>query len=220
MDMDVGLILRQISIWALPVLFAITLHEAAHAWVALKLGDRTAYAQGRVTLNPIAHIDPVGTVILPLLTLTLGGMVFGWAKPVPVNYFHLRNIRRDPALVALAGPGANFLMAIAWAIVARIGFELMGDSSNSMFEYLIYTGRAGIVINLVLMALNLLPILPLDGGRIVNTFLPDKLAKSYEALEPYGLLILLVLLLTGVLSIVLSPVITTSLNVLWFLVGL
>ena len=140
-------LLQQISIWALPILFAITAHEAAHAWVAFKLGDSTAYREGRVTLNPIKHIDLIGTVILPLLMVVISGFVFGWAKPVPVNFRQLRQPRRDMALVALAGPGANLLMAIFWVIVAKLGFFLTAEFEPAIF--LVYMGSAGILINLI-----------------------------------------------------------------------
>jgi len=210
-------LLQQISIWALPILFAITAHEAAHAWVAFKLGDSTAYREGRVTLNPIKHIDLIGTVILPLLMVVISGFVFGWAKPVPVNFRQLRQPRRDMALVALAGPGANLLMAIFWVIVAKLGFFLTAEFEPAIF--LVYMGSAGILINLILMILNLLPILPLDGGRVLHSALPRELAISFGRLEPFGLIILVILLVTGILEKILHPLINFMSQQFFSLVG-
>ncbi|MEK8015830.1 MAG: site-2 protease family protein [Candidatus Parabeggiatoa sp.] len=210
-------LLQQISIWALPILFAITAHEAAHAWVAFKLGDSTAYREGRVTLNPIKHIDLIGTVILPLLMVVISGFVFGWAKPVPVNFRQLRQPRRDMALVALAGPGANLLMAIFWVIVAKLGFFLTAEFEQAIF--LVYIGSAGILINLILMILNLLPILPLDGGRVLHSALPRELAISFGRLEPFGLIILVILLVTGILENILHPLINFMSQQFFSLVG-
>ncbi|HIE00548.1 MAG TPA: site-2 protease family protein [Thiotrichaceae bacterium] len=210
-------LLQQISIWALPILFAITAHEAAHAWVAFKLGDSTAYREGRVTLNPIKHIDLIGTVILPLLMVVISGFVFGWAKPVPVNFRQLRQPRRDMALVALAGPGANLLMAIFWVIVAKLGFFLTAEFEQAIF--LVYMGSAGILINLILMILNLLPILPLDGGRVLHSALPRELAISFGRLEPFGLIILVILLVTGILVNILHPLINFMSQQFFSLVG-
>ena len=196
--MDELNILQRLAIWILPVLFAITVHEAAHGWVALRLGDRTAMMLGRVTLNPLKHIDPVGTLLVPGLMLMMGGMLFGWAKPVPVTWQNLRNRKRDMALVALAGPAANLLMAIFWAFLMRL--SIMLDSVFPLISKpLLYMGGAGISINLILMVLNLLPIPPLDGSRIVSGLLPDKLAWRYNLLEKYGMVILLLLLVSGVL---------------------
>jgi Zn-dependent protease len=198
---------QQIAIWSLPLLFAITGHEAAHAWAALRLGDRTAYQLGRVTLNPIPHIDPVGTIILPLVMVMLHtGFIFGWAKPVPINPRHFKHQQRDMALTALAGPMANLVMAFFWVAVAKLAIWL--QPSFGAAEFLIYAGNAGIIINIGLMVLNLLPILPLDGGRVLNGLLPRELARSFEKLEPFGLIILVALLASGVLAKILLPVIT------------
>lgn len=190
--------LQLIAIWILPVIFAITLHEVAHGWVAFKLGDNTAYKLGRITVNPIKHIDPIGTIILPSLLLMTIGFVFGWAKPVPVNFQQLNQPRRDMALVALAGPGANLLMAIFWAIIINIGFLFYSSYESAVF--FIYVGQAGVIINLILMLLNLLPILPLDGGRVVHAMLPLNMADKFGKLEPFGLILLITLVLTGVLG--------------------
>jgi len=190
--------LQLIAIWILPVIFAITLHEAGHGWAAFKLGDNTAHQLGRITLNPIKHIDPIGTVILPSLLLIFTGFVFGWAKPVPVNFQQLNQPRRDMALVALAGPGANLLMLFFWAIIINIGFFFYSSYDSAIF--FIYAGQAGVMINFILMLLNLLPILPLDGGRVVHAMLPLNMADKYGKLEPFGIIVLIVLLLTGVLQ--------------------
>lgn len=199
--MDELSIIQKATIWALPVIFAITLHEVAHGWAALQCGDTTAKAQGRLTLNPLPHIDPIGTILLPLGLLLLSSpFLFGWAKPVPVNVRQLRNPRRDMALVAVAGPLANLLMALAWAFVFRLGVEF-----GEEWRFLAYAGIAGIMINSILMLLNLLPLLPLDGGRVLYSLLPPRLAEGFAKSEPYGFIILLVLLLTGTLGVLLGP---------------
>lgn len=190
--------LQLIAIWILPVIFAITLHEVGHGWAAFKLGDNTAYKLGRITINPIKHIDPIGTILLPALLLMTIGVGFGWAKPVPVNFQQLNQPRRDMALVALAGPGANLLMAIFWAIIMNIGFFFYSSYESAIF--FIYVGQAGIIINLILMLLNLLPILPLDGGRVVHAMLPLNMADKFGKLEPFGLIVLITLVLTGILG--------------------
>jgi Zn-dependent protease len=200
--------LQKIIVWALPILFAITAHEAAHGWVALQLGDRTAQRLGRVTLNPIKHIDLIGTVIVPLGMFLLSGFVFGWAKPVPINFRQLRQPRRDMGLVAIAGPTANLLMILFWAFIVKIGWLLI-NSTFGLASFLVYMGSAGIFINAILMILNLLPILPLDGGRVLHSLLPPSWATPFSKLEPFGLPILLILLLTGALQILLTPVLLT-----------
>lgn len=195
-------LIQRIVVWILPVIFAITVHEVAHGWVARKYGDNTAYAQGRLTLNPIKHIDLVGTIIIPgLLLLTFTGFVFGWAKPVPVDPRNFKNPRRDMAMVALAGPVSNIIMALLWALIARLG-GLLGIEFITM--PMIYMGIAGISINLVLALINLLPIPPLDGSRILTRFLPIRMAIQYDKLERWGFLIMLVLLYTKVLGLILA----------------
>ncbi|KGF30421.1 MULTISPECIES: site-2 protease family protein [Oligella] len=201
--MDIQSTLKLVTVYAIPVIFAITLHEAAHGYVAKRFGDNTAYVLGRVSLNPARHIDLFGTVIFPLLTLFLGGMLFGWAKPVPVNQGQLREPRRHMIWVVLAGPAANFLMALLWALLLRILFS-MGETQGFLWE----VSRAGISINLILMVLNLLPIPPLDGGRVLMNIVPLKTENLLARIEPYGIWILLALLLTGVIQ----PVIGAGIN--------
>lgn len=193
------------AIWVIPVLFAITLHEVAHGWVASKLGDQTAKILGRLSVNPLQHVDLVGTILVPgVLLLTNAGFVFGWAKPVPVNYFNLCNPKRDMALVAAAGPLSNLLMATFWAAAAKIGMILTQDQS-AIGVWLYNTGQAGILINIWLMVLNFVPIPPLDGSRIVSSLLPAKIAIAYSRIEPFGFFILLGLILTNILQIILVP---------------
>jgi Zn-dependent protease len=187
------------AVWILPILFGITVHEAAHGWVASKLGDDTAKSLGRVTLNPLKHIDWLGTVILPTLMLIFTGFVFGWAKPVPVNWNRLRSPRRDMALVALAGPAANLLMLLFWAIIAKAGLALLAQHLE-WAKAIVYMGLAGININLILMLLNLIPIPPLDGSRVLFSALPPRVSAGLQNLEFTGLLILMLLLFSGLLT--------------------
>ncbi len=217
--MDFSL-LETIALYAVPVVFAITLHEAAHGYVARLFGDSTAWMLGRVTANPLKHIDPLGTVLVPLGLLLLaklaggGGFLFGWAKPVPVNFGNLRNPKRDMLWVAAAGPGANLAMALLWALAYRLGDEVLASDGLQMMA------RAGIMINVVLMVLNLLPILPLDGGRIVVSLLPHRLAMSYSRLEPYGFMVIILLLATGLLDNLMAPFIALALAGLQFVTGI
>jgi Zn-dependent protease len=193
--------IQKIAAYALPVIFAITVHEAAHGYAAKYFGDLTAYKLGRITLNPLKHIDPIGTVLLPALSVMLGGILFGWAKPVPVNFNNLNNPKKDMFWVALAGPASNFVMAILWGILLNHANSLPETSLNYMAEM----SLAGIQINLVLMVLNLLPLPPLDGGRIAVSLLPMTPAVALSKLEPYGMIILIGLMFTGVLGVILSP---------------
>ncbi|MCF6323792.1 MAG: site-2 protease family protein [Gammaproteobacteria bacterium] len=214
-------LLQRIAVWTMPVILAITVHEVAHGWVALKLGDSTAKMLGRLTLNPVKHIDPIGTLLVPGLMLVMGGFIFGWAKPVPVTWENLRKPRRDMALVALAGPLSNLLMALMWAGVLKIGLVLAIAGSAEMVALpLIYMGGAGITINLILMVLNLLPMPPLDGGRIVASLLPDKLSWQFNRLERWGFVILLGLMVIGVLGKVLWPPINYLQSQIFILFGL
>lgn len=196
--------LQNLIIWILPVLSAITLHEVAHGWAALRFGDTTAWAQGRLSLNPLRHVDPVGTVLVPAVLFFLGGFIFGWAKPVPVNYYRLQHPKRDMAFVALAGPGANLVMALGWALLMTIGIAL-GSFSPVLGRPLFYMGSAGITINVVIGVLNLLPVPPLDGSRVLTGLLPERTGRLLMQLEPYGLIILLLLLATGWLGVILGP---------------
>jgi Zn-dependent protease len=211
--MDVNQIVQTVAIYALPVLFAITLHEAAHGYVARHFGDMTAHAQGRISLNPLRHIDLVGTIVVPVVILLgslaagASGFLFGWAKPVPVNYSALRKPRQHMAWVAAAGPAANLAMALAWAMLLRVAL-MLPESAFSVPLGLM--AQAGIVVNLIFMFLNLLPILPLDGGRILASLLPHRAAWRYAKLEPWGLPVLILLLLTNVLGFVLGPLVGAS----------
>ncbi len=198
--------LQKISVWVLPVLFAITVHEVAHGWVASRLGDMTAKMQGRLTLNPFKHIDPIGTVLIPAVTILLAGFIFGYAKPVPVTYQNLRHPKRDMALVAAAGPLSNLLMASLWALWIKFAI-LLYDNYPSVALFMIATGVAGIFVNLILMVLNMLPLPPLDGGRVLTGLLPMPYSASVARLEPYGFMILIALLLLGILGKIIWPVI-------------
>lgn len=210
---------QRLAVWALPILFAITVHEVAHGWVARRLGDPTAYMMGRLTLNPIRHIDPIGTVLVPLALTLMGGFIFGWAKPVPVTWENLRHPKRDMVLVAAAGPLANLGMALLWALAMKVGVVL-GEEATWVALPLLYMGFAGITINLVLMVLNLLPLPPLDGGRVVTGLLPGRLAWRYARIEPYGLMILVALLVMGWLGYLIWPPVSVLQGLLFNLLGL
>ena len=216
--MDIEPLVRIIAIYALPVLFAITLHEAAHGYVARHFGDTTAYMLGRVTLNPLKHIDLIGTIILPLVTVLLSGFMFGWAKPVPVNERNLRNPKRDMMWVAAAGPGSNVAQALAWAGVAKL--LMVAGFDSRVGDYWFAVAVAGIQVNVVFAILNLFPLLPLDGGRIVVSLLPGRASYGYARLEPYGMIVLVILIMTGALSYVLSPLVGATLSQINKVMGL
>lgn len=196
-------VIQKIAIYALPVIFAITVHEAAHGYAAKHFGDMTAFKAGRITLNPLKHIDLFGTIILPALTVMLGGILFGWAKPVPVDFRRLRNPKKDMLWVAAAGPASNFVMAIFWALVLKFSV----DAPDEFVLPMALMAKAGVTINIVLMVLNLLPLPPLDGGRIAVSLLPMNLARPFAQIERYGFIILIILLFSGVLGKILEPLI-------------
>ncbi len=216
-------LIQKIAVFALPVIFAITLHEAAHGYVARFFGDMTAAAAGRITANPLKHIDPVGTILVPLVILLTskllgGGMIlFGWAKPVPVNFGRLRRPKQDMLWVAAAGPGMNFIMAVFWALMIQVGHALGSSFASAP---LMLMGAAGVFINVILMALNLIPLPPLDGGRIAVSLLPVKQAMQFARLEPYGLFILLGLMFTGILGFILWPLISMFIGLTALVTGL
>ncbi len=195
--MDASNLIQTVLIYALPVLFAITVHEAAHGYVARYFGDNTALMMGRITLNPVKHIDPIGTILMPLLLYfaTSGAFLFGYAKPVPVNFSHLRNPKRDMIWVALAGPAANFIQAILWALLLIVLLAVGIDE-----RFFITMAKAGVMVNLVMWAFNLFPLPPLDGGRVLMGLLPWKQAQWLARLEPYGFFIVMGLVIMGVVS--------------------
>lgn len=212
-------LVQTIAIYSLPVIFAITLHEAAHGYVARHFGDRTAFMLGRISLNPVRHIDLVGTIMVPLLILVASklfggaGILFGWAKPVPVNFHALRHPKRDMLWVAAAGPAANLVMALGWALLMKASLALSPESFLFPARLM---AEAGIAVNIVLMVLNLLPILPLDGGRIAVSLLPDRLAVGYARLEPFGfpILLMLIFLPPHLLGTIMIPMVQASIDLI------
>ena len=215
--MNAAQLIQTIALAALPVLFAITLHEAAHGYVARHFGDMTAYQQGRISLNPLRHIDPVGTILFPLLTLWLGGILFGWAKPVPVNFAALRRPKQDMLWVAIAGPASNLFMALGWALLYKITW-LFPDSYFA--EPLLGMASIGININIILMVLNLLPLPPLDGGRVAVSLLPHRQAFPLSRVEPYGIFILIFLVISGALGWILLPLVRLVYKLISVLFGI
>jgi Zn-dependent protease len=207
----------QIFAWSVPALFAITLHEVGHGWVAMMLGDSTAKDMGRLSINPLKHIDPVGTVLVPLIMFLASGFIFGWAKPVPINWNQLDNKKRDIALVALAGPFANFIMIIFWALIAKF-FIVAAEQGHAIANILTLMAWAGIVINSLLMILNLFPLPPLDGSRVVFLLLPESIASQYAKIEPYGLIILVLLLVSGILFRIIEPLFFYLQQVMYFMI--
>jgi len=212
--MNIDAIIQGISIWALPVLFAIVLHEVAHGWVADKLGDNTARFMGRLTLNPLKHIDPIGTILIPIVLLVSGSpFLFGYAKPVPVNFGKLNNPKRDMIWVALAGPVTNLILAVISAVVLAIAVH-MPAAASWMSEPLALMCQASIIINMVLFIFNLLPLPPLDGGRVAVGLLPGPMAYQLSRIEPFGFVIIVLLLFSGVLQSIIGPLVMGSAGVL------
>ena len=212
-------IVQIIAIAILPILFAIVVHEVSHGWVARKFGDNTAYMLGRLTLNPFKHIDPVGTILVPLLMLVFFKFAFGWAKPVPVDWRNLRNPKRDMVFVAAAGPFSNLLMAIVWGLIIHLA-ALLPNSLLIIKEPLIYMGAIGIFANVILMVFNLVPLPPLDGGRVAVGLLPPRLSYMLSQLEPYGLIIIVILLVSGFFGGILMPIIFTVIGAIEVITGL
>ncbi len=215
--MDIQNVIVHVAVYAIPVVFAITLHEAAHGYVAKLFGDRTAWMLGRVSANPMKHIDPIGTILVPLLT-AFTGFLFGWAKPVPVNFENLRHPKQDMLWVAAAGPGANLAMALAWVLVAKVLLTVGGE--GIAYEFWIRVADAGIKVNVGLAVLNLFPLLPLDGGRILVSLLPNRAAYAYSRLEPFGMPILVILIVSGALWWMIGPVWQFTLARFYSLLGL
>jgi Zn-dependent protease len=213
--MDIYNFLMKVLVYGPSVIFAITLHEAAHGYVAKHFGDTTAYMLGRVTLNPVKHIDPIGTILVPLLT-SIGGFIFGWAKPVPVNFNNLRHPKRDMLWVAAAGPGSNVVQALIWALLAK----LLLTADGAVATYWFQVAEAGILVNLIFAILNLFPILPLDGGRILASVLPSRISYAYQATERYGMIILIVLIVTGALGWFMRPLLVIGIGAVYSLFGL
>jgi Zn-dependent protease len=216
--MDISTI-QKITIWVLPVLLAVSLHEAAHAWMADKKGDSTARLLGRLTFNPLKHIDPIGTIVVPVLMIVLTGFAFGWAKPVPIDVRKLKNPKKDMMWVALAGPMSNFIMALLWTILLHLNLYFL-DSRSAISLFFLYMPIAGITINVVLAVLNLLPIPPLDGSRILAGMLSPQASLYYNKLEPYGFFIVIGLLVSGLLSTIIFPIIHFVLVILSAMSGL
>lgn len=206
-------IYQQISVMVIPLLFAITTHEVAHGWVAARHGDATALMMGRITFNPLKHIDPIGTILVPALTIYMGGIIFGWAKPVPVNFNNLNNPRRDMALVAAAGPITNLIMAFFWGATLSLAVYLLKQNIGNAL-WVAYMSGFGVRINLILMVLNFLPIPPLDGSRVLESLVPPKYTDIFRQLEPFGFVILIAMLYFGLLGAIILPAVNYCQNLI------
>lgn len=217
--MNIDALIYGISVGAIPILFAITLHEVAHGWVARSCGDRTAEMLGRLSLNPIKHVDPVGTILVPALLYTFGGVLFGWAKPVPVAFHNLNKPKIDMVKVAIAGPAANILMGIGWALILKFTYEF-GMAGSIGGSWLIEMARIGIIINALLAAFNMIPIPPLDGGRVLRGLVNESIGQILDRIEPFGLIILVGLLVTGFLWVLVGPMLMAVESLIKFVVGL
>jgi len=217
--MDINRLLYWIAVGAIPILFAITLHEVAHGWVARSRGDRTAEMLGRLSLNPIKHIDPVGTIVVPIVMALFSPFLFGWAKPVPVAFRNLNNPKRDMIWVAIAGPAANIAMGVFWACVLKLTM-VTGLDSSLAGAWLIAMSRIGIFINALLAAFNLLPIPPLDGGRVLRGVVNESFGQYLDRIEPYGLIILVLLLVSGWLWVLVGPILAFVESLIGFVAGL
>ncbi len=217
--MNIDATIQLIALMTVPAILAITVHEVAHGWVAKKNGDPTAFLLGRLTLNPIKHVDPIGTIVVPAVLITLAGVPFGWAKPVPVVFENLHNPKRDMALVAIAGPFVNLVMALIWGVLMKLGFAI-GHSAPSIAVPLVGMAQIGIQINVVLMVLNMIPLPPLDGGRVLAGLVPDSISNLLARIEPYGLVVLIALLVSGILGEYLLPVVNQVSGFIGLLLGL
>ena len=216
---DFNQLIQGVAVGAIPILLAITMHEVAHGWAAKLRGDRTAEMLGRLSLNPLRHVDPVGTILVPAILWFSGGLLFGWAKPVPVVFRNLRNPKKDMVFVAIAGPGANFVMAVGWALLFKLTL-ITGLANSVAGEFLLGMARIGLLINVLLAAFNMIPIPPLDGGRVLRGLVSEGLGKYLDRIEPFGLIIIVLLLLSGLLWTVVRPLYALVESLVILLVGL